>query len=120
MKQNIVYKIYVGHKCTYIDYTQNDLTDTLRLHFFGENNLQHIDLSMVSKIEYAIVPTHADAIVQKYYLINKEKPLFNKFERSRDDLSPNVILPELRFVEYYNPIIDKWKEMLKTDNYKFN
>ena len=119
MKQNIVYKIYVGHKCTYIDYTQNDLTDTLRLHFFGENNLQHIDISMVSKIEYAIVPTHADAIVQKYYLINKEKP-FHKFERSRDDLSPNIILPELRFVEYYNPIIDKWKEMLKTDNYKFN
>ena len=92
----------------------------MRLHFFGENNLQHIDLSMVSKIEYAIVPTHADAIVLMYYLINKEKPLFNKFERSRDDLSPNIILPELRFVEYYNPIIDKWKEMLKTDNYKFN
>lgn len=120
MKQNIVYKIYVGHKCTYIDYTQNDLTDTLRLHFFGENNLQHIDINMVSKIEYAIVTTHADAIVQKYYLINREKPLFNKFERSRDNLSPDIVLPELRFQTYSNPIIDKWKERVASGDYNFN
>lgn len=111
MRQNILYKIYMGHKCVYIDETVNDLTATLRVHFFGKENT--LDLERVSKIEYIALPSQADCLVYKTYLINILKPLYNKAERARDTLSDNITLPELAFVEYNNPIIDKWKNLLK-------
>lgn len=115
MRQNIVYKIYIGHKCVYIDATNIDLTATLRMHFFNAKNLTNINLENVSKIEYVALPSYADCLVYKAYLINSIKPLYNKLDKARDTLSENMVLPELNFVEYNNPIIDKWKNMLKTE-----
>ena len=43
------------------------------------------------------------------------KPIYNKSERARDALSENIVLPELNFIEYNNPIVDKWKNMLKNE-----
>ena len=113
MKQNILYKIYMGRKCVYVGETVGDLTATLRTHFFGKENT--LDLERVSKIEYITLPSQADCFVYKAYLVNSLKPIYNKSERARDELSENIILPELNFIEYNNPIIDKWKNMLKTE-----
>ena len=111
MKQNIIYKIYMGRKCVYIGVTNGDLTATLRVHFFGEENV--LDLERVSKVEYAVLPSLADCFVDKTYLINSLKPLYNKSDRARDELSEHITLPELKFVEYNNPIMEKWKDLLK-------
>lgn len=113
MRQNILYKIYIGHKCVYIDSTTGDLTATLRMRFFGTDD--PIDVTRVSKIEYVVLPSQADCIVYKTYLVNKQKPLYNRSNKARDVLSENIELPELDFIEYNNPIIDKWKQMASMD-----
>ena len=113
MKQNILYKIYMGHKCVYIDTTTSDLTATLRTQFFSKESV--LELKRVSKIEYTILPSQADCFVYKTYLINLLKPIYNKSERARDELSQNIVLPELNFIEYNNPILYKWKDMLENE-----
>ena len=113
MRQNILYKIYMGRKCVYIGTTNFDLTATLRTHFFGKEDA--LDLERVSKIEYTTLPSQADCLVYKTYYINLNKPLYNKSDKARDELSGNISLPSVNFVEYNNPIIDKWKEMLKNE-----
>jgi hypothetical protein len=113
MKQNILYRIYVGRKCVYVGATTGDLTATLRAHFLGKDN--DLDVEYVSKIEYAILPSFADCIVYKSYFVNLDKPIYNKSDRARDALSDNISLPILIFIEYNNPIIEKWKKMLRDE-----
>ena len=113
MKQNIIYKIYMGRKCVYVGTTTVDLTATLRMHFFGQEDV--LDIERVSKIEYATLPSYADCLVYKTYYINFIKPVYNKSDKARDEVSNTINLPELNFIEYNNPIIEKWKEMLKNE-----
>lgn len=113
MKQNILYKIYMGHRCVYIDETNIDLTATLRAKFFDTENA--IDIERVSKIEFCILPSQADCLIYKTYLVNTIKPIYNKENRARDTVSQNIILPELSFREYSDPILDKWKQLLKNE-----
>ena len=113
MKQHILYKIYIGHKCVYVGATTTDLTATLRVHFFGEENT--LDIECVSKIDYAIMPSYADCLVYKTYYVNSLKPLYNKTDKARDELSEHISLPSLNFVEYNNPILDKWKHLLANE-----
>ena len=101
----------MGHKCVYIGVTNSDLTATLRVHFFGKENT--LDIERVSKIEYIALPSFADCLVYKTYYVNLDKPLYNKSDKARDALSEHISLPSLNFIEYNNPIVDKWKEMLK-------
>lgn len=113
MKQNILYKIYMGRKCVYVGTTTVDLTATLRMHFFGKEDV--LDIERVSKIEYVTLPSFADCLVYKTYYINFIKPIYNKSDKARDEISHTIKLPELNFIEYNNPIIEKWKEMLKNE-----
>lgn len=113
MRQNVLYKIYMGRKCVYIGVTKGDLTATLRTHFFGKENA--LELGRVSKIEYTTLPSFADCLVHKTYLVNLNKPLYNQSDKARDELSGSIVLPELNFIEYNNPIVDKWKEMLNSE-----
>lgn len=113
MRQNVLYKIYMGRKFVYIGVTTGDLTATLRTLFFGKDSV--LELDRVSKIEYTTLQSFADCLVYKTYLINLNKPLYNKSDKARDELSGSIVLPELNFIEYNNPIIDKWKEMLKNE-----
>ena len=113
MKQNILYQIYMGRKCVYVGVTDVDLTATLRMHFFGKENT--LDIERVSKIEYVSLPSFADCLVYKTYYINLNKPIYNKSDKARDDVSKTVCLPNLNFIEYNNPIIEKWKSMLKNE-----
>lgn len=115
MKQNILYKIYMGHRCVYIGSITGDLTATLRMHFFGKENI--LDIERVSKIEYISLPSFADCLVYKTYLINVNKPIYNKLDKARDELSNNIALPDLNFIEYNNPIVEKWKAMLKNEQF---
>lgn len=110
MKQNVLYKIYMGRKCVYVGTVSGDLTSILRVHFFGKDNT--LDLERVSKIEYVILPSLADCLVYKAYYTNWLKPLYNKTDKARDELSGSINLPNLNFSEYNNPILDKWKSML--------
>ena len=113
MKQNIIYKIYIGRKCVYVGAITGDLTAMLRVHFFGKDNT--FDIERVSKIEYATLPSFADCLVYKAYYVNWLKPLYNKSDKARDDLTGSINLPNISFIEYNNPILEKWKAMLKTD-----
>lgn len=113
MKQNILYQIYMGRKCVYVGTTTTDLTSTLRMNFFG--NEDTLDLERVSKIEYTTLPSYADCLVYKTYLVNLNKPIYNKTDKARDNISQTICLPSLKFIEYNNPIIEKWKAMLKNE-----
>ena len=113
MRQNILYKIYMGRKCVYIGATVGDLTATLRAHFFDKENA--LDIERVSKIEYTTLPSFADCLVYKTYFINLLKPIYNKSDRARDNLSDNISLPELNFYQYNNPITEKWRNLVKNE-----
>lgn len=113
MKQHVLYKIYIGRKCVYVGATNGDLTSMLRTHFFGKENT--LDLNYVSKIEYTTLPSFADCLVYKAYYVNSLKPIYNKAEKARDELSVSINLPTLNFIEYNNPILEKWKIMLNTN-----
>lgn len=113
MKQNVLYKIYMGNRCVYVGATTGDLTATLRTHFFGKEN--KLELERVSKIEYTTLPSFADCLVYKTYLVNLIKPIYNKSDRARDELSESTSLPSLNFIEYNNPALEKWRYMLKTE-----
>lgn len=116
-RQNLIYRIYIGHRCVYIGTTTGGLTNTLRMHFMGAQATTQIDIERVSKIEYAILQSQADCLVYKAYYVNLIKPIYNKSDKARDVLSESVILPELNFIEYKDPIMDKWKEMYKTEQF---
>ena len=83
----------------------------------GAQATTQIDIERVSKIEYAILQSQADCLVYKAYYVNLIKPIYNKSDKARDVLSEGVILPELNFIEYKDPIMDKWKEMCKTEQF---
>lgn len=110
MKQNILYRIYYGHKLVYVGVTNFDLTNTLRVNFFGTNNL---DITRVSKVEYSILSSMADCLVYQAFYVNSHKPLCNKSGKARDELSANLaaVLPDLTFEEYDNEVITKWERM---------
>ena len=108
-KNYTLYKIYYGDELVYIGRTKQDLQCRLRNHFFGGNAMtKHIDILQTTRIEYCLCQTEADLYLLEIYLICKYKPLINKDDKPSDDLT--IYIPEPQFYEYYNPIIDKWKE----------
>ena len=114
MEQNILYKIYYGHKLVFVGTTNVDLTNTLRVKFFGPD---HLDVTRVSKVEYITLPSMADCPVYQALYINAYKPLYNKSGKARDELSEGVLsaLPEFVFQEYDNAILMKWERMISNE-----
>lgn len=109
-----LYKIYYGNGVedilVYLGRTNQKLKDRLRCHFFKKPIVRVLDLKQVSKIEYAEFKTEADMFLYEIYYINKYKPPLNVDDVAKDDLT--VELPEVTFIEYKDPIIDKWRKDL--------
>lgn len=109
-----LYKIYYENETddilVYLGRTNQRLKDRLRCHFFKKPIVRVLDLKLVSKIEYAEFKTEADMFLYEIYYINKFKPLLNVDDVAKDNLT--VELPEVTFIEYKDPIIDKWRKDL--------
>ena len=115
VRQNIIYKIYFSNKCVFIGLTDSNLTNILRVLFFGTKDQQGMDITRVSKIEYAVLPSKADCFIYHTYLVNKLKPLYNKTFKARDSISSDIVLPELNFLTYNDPVMDKWRKQVEQD-----
>ena len=72
-RQHIIYKIYFSNKCVFIGWADSNLTNILRVLFFGTQDQQGMDITRVSKIEYAVLPSKADCFIYHTYLVNKLK-----------------------------------------------
>lgn len=109
-----LYRIYYENETddilVYLGRTNQKLKDRLRCHFFKKPMARVLDLKQVSKIEYAEFQTEADMFLYEIYYINKFKPLLNVDDVAKDNLT--VELPEVTFIEYKDPIIDKWRKDL--------
>lgn len=115
VKQNILYKIYFSNKCVFIGWADSNLTNILRVLFFGTKDQQGMDITRVSKIEYAVLPSKADCFIYHTYLVNKLKPLYNKTFKARDSISSDIVLPELNFLTYNDSVMDKWRKQVEQD-----
>ena len=109
----ILYKIYYeipgqNHNLlVYLGRTKQPLQDRLRGHFFKKPMHRVIDINLVARIEYAEFKTVADMYLYEIYYINRLKPSLNVDDLARDEIT--VTLPEIEFVEYDCPLLEKWR-----------
>ena len=113
--QNLIYKIFYDDQIMYIGRTKQPLQSRLRGHFFSRPMLKILDAALTTKIEYAACQTTADMYLYEIYYINKLKPPINYDDRANDELTVN--LPELKWIEYECPLLNKWRnELLEIEN----
>lgn len=107
-----LYKIYYGDELVYIGRTHQALHNRLRLHFFGNWIVKKLDIFQTTKIEYTTLNTESDMFLYEIYEICRWKPKLNVDDKSKDEFSPFIHLPELTYYEYNHPLLDKWKERI--------
>ncbi len=112
-----LYKIYYGDTLVYLGRTNQPLQTRLRGHFFKKPMHRLLDLTLVSKVEYAEFQSIADMYLYEIYYINRLKPSLNVDDRARDELS--VTLPDVEFVRYDFPLQEKWKCEIAKQNDEF-
>lgn len=110
-KQFILYKIYSENCLLYLGRTKQPLNTRLRGHFFKTPMMREINIEAVTKIEYAVFSTEADMNVMEVYFINKLKPVLNRDDKAKDELT--IRLEEPVFQEYHCPHMDKWREQIR-------
>ena len=109
-----LYKIYSEHCLLYLGRTKQPLDRRLHSHFFKTAMVREINIDAVAKIEYAELPSEADMNVYEVYYINKFKPVLNRDDKAKDQLT--ISLPKIPFKEYNCHLMDKWrKEIRKAD-----
>ena len=106
-----VYKIYSDNGLLYVGMTTDFLSNAIYDHFFGKSKLRKINIECVSQIEYASLPSEADAAVYEIYLINKLKPALNSKKRTGDALT--IELPPLPFQTFYCEQMEVWKRKIQ-------
>ena len=112
-----LYKIYYGEELIYLGRTAQLLQDRIRNHLFKKPGLKKIDINKISKIEYAEFETRADMYLYEIYYINLYKPMLNKDDKARDELT--VRLPDISFTEWTTPLWEKWKEEINDTERKY-
>ena len=110
LKGFIIYKIYYASGLIYLGRTKQPLKSRLRGHFFELPMHKKLNVSLVTKIEYALCETEADMFVYEVYYINRFKPALNKDDKAKDELK--LCIPELDFKEFECNLLDKWKSAL--------
>ena len=114
----ILYKIFYdspdGEFIAYIGRTKQRINSRLRGHFKQLPMHKKIDVLQVSHIEVAECMTEADMFLYEIYYINKYKPVLNKDDKSKEELT--IVLPELDFKTLHNEeIMEKWKRESKRE-----
>lgn len=66
-----------------------------------------IDISQVSKVQYAEFQTEADMNLYEIYFILKWHPPLNVDDKARD--YPTVSLPDVSWHDWSAPIFERWK-----------
>lgn len=107
---NTIYKIYHEEQLIYVGRTKQKLQDRLRGHFFHKPLHKKLEIDAVTKIEFAQCHTVADMYLYEIYYINLLHPLLNVDDQAKDELT--IQLPELAFIEYDCPLMNKWKEQI--------
>lgn len=103
-----LYKIYSETCLLYLGRTKQPLKSRLHQHFFKAPMVREINVDAVTKIECALFPTEADMNVYEIYLINKLKPVLNRDDKAKDELT--FELPPVQFIEYECHLMEKWRE----------
>lgn len=110
-KQYILYKIYSENCLLYVGRTKQPLKRRLHGHFFKAPMHRSINIECVTKIEYATLPTEADMFVWEVILINQLKPVLNRDDKAKDQLT--LELPPLPFQEFNCDLMEKWREEIR-------
>ena len=106
-----LYKIYSDNFLIYLGRTKQPLKRRLHAHFFKTAKVREINIESVTKIEYAHFKTEADLNVYEIYYINKLKPILNRDDKAKDELS--IKLPDVPFQEYHCHLMDRWREEIR-------
>lgn len=101
-----LYKIYYEEALVYLGRTKQPLQDRIRGHVFKKPMHREINISLVSKIEYAEFKTAADMNVYEIYYINELKPPLNRDDKAQDDLT--IELPEVEWKLFSTHLWNKW------------
>ena len=111
--QYLIYKIYYNSLANesrevlaYVGRTKQKLSDRLRGHVFGAKMHRVICAKIVTRIEYAVLPTEADMNLYEIYHILTDKPLLNRDDTTKD--LPTVALPPLEWMPYEPPGWGEW------------
>lgn len=111
--QYLIYRIYYdslanesGEVLAYVGRTKQKLSDRLRGHVFGAKMHRVICARIVTRIEYAELPTEADMNLYEIYHILTDKPLLNRDDTTKD--LPTVELPPLQWMPYEPPRWGEW------------
>lgn len=110
-KSFTLYKIYSENCLLYIGRTKQPLKRRLHNHFFKTAMVREINIECVTKIEYAVFQTEADMNVMEVYYINKLKPVLNRDDKAKDELT--IHFPEVEFKEYHCPLMEKWRDEIR-------
>ena len=105
-----IYKVYNAQGLIYVGRTNQPLTSRLRGHFFDKPFHSKLDITDVTKIVYAELPTTADMYVYEIYYINRDKPLLNRSDKANDALT--VELPDLQWTPYEWRLKSKWEKAI--------
>lgn len=103
----LLYRIYYDKFVVYVGRTKQPLQNRLRGHFFQKPMHRCIDISHVTKIQYASFETEADMNLYEIYFILKWHPPLNVDDKTRD--YPTVTLPDVQWEDWNAPIFDRWK-----------
>ena len=110
----ILYRIWYGDFIAYLGRTKQPLQARIRGHMFAKPMHRAIDIHNVTKIEYTTLTTEADMNLYEIYLINLWKPPLNIDDKAKDSLT--IVLPELKWQEFFPVNWEDWKRSLKSDD----
>ncbi|WP_298021074.1 hypothetical protein [uncultured Dysosmobacter sp.] len=102
----ILYKIFCGSTLVYLGRTKQPLASRLRGHFFQKPMHRVIDISLVTKVQYARFQTEANMNLYEIYFILTLHPPLNVDDKAGD--YPTVTLPEVEWTDYWPPLMEKW------------
>ena len=106
----ILYRIFYDGNLVYVGRTTQELKDRLRLHFFSKPMVRKLNILSTSHIDYTVLPSEANMFLYEIYYINLWHPCMNVDDNARDCFTADIILPELTFYAFDDPILKKWKE----------
>ena len=114
----LLYKIFYdspnGELIAYLGRTKQPINARLRGHFKQLPMHKKIDILQVSRIEVAECKTEADMFLYEIYYINKFKPVLNRDDKSKEELT--LILPELEFRTLHNEnLMEKWRKDIRAE-----
>ena len=113
---NTIYRIW-GKVCgkdkvIYIGRTKQPLQNRLRGHFFGHPMHRKVDVSEVTRVDYAEFETVANMYVVEVLLINIYKPILNHDDKSLDEMTLPITL-DIDWREWVNDkLANKWRKKL--------